>query len=36
MLGVYEEDEAPVDHVDCCCVEGGREDDEEGLDDVGR
>ena len=34
MFGVYEDDEAAVDHVDCCGVERGREDDEEGLHDV--
>lgn len=28
-------DDAAESHVDCCCEEGGRDEDEEGLEDVG-
>jgi len=35
VFSVYEDDEASVDHVDCCGVERGRQDYEERLKDVG-
>lgn len=35
VCGIDEENDAPVDHVDCGGVERGREQDEEQLDNIG-
>jgi hypothetical protein len=35
VFAVGEEDDAAEDHVYACCIEGGRDEQEEGLHDVG-